>query len=90
MGFLDHVRNGINWWLAGDWLPMRESAPVNGTAAVWKNRSHVAVVKHANPDGTITVDDYWGVHKVSRSLVKVVDPHPWLRTGWRVAEAWPL
>jgi hypothetical protein len=69
---------------------MRESIPVLGTAAAYKNKSHVAPVLHGNADGTVTVRDYWGIHKVSRAAVKIVDPHPYIRVGWRVAEAWPL
>ncbi len=38
----------------------------------------------------MTVRDYWGVHKVSLAQVKIVDPHPYIRAGWRVAQAWPL
>ncbi len=89
-GFLDHVRDGINWWLAGDWLRFQQAIPVPGTAAVWKNRSHVAPVMYANADGSVTVRDYWGVHRVQRKLVVIVDPHPPIKAGWRVAESWPL
>lgn len=89
-GFLDHVREGINWWLAGDWLRLPRAIPINGTAAVWNNRSHVAPVKFANRDGTVTVRDYWGTHRVRLALVTIVDPHPPIRAGWRAREAWPL
>jgi len=89
-GFLDHVREGVNWWLAGDWLGLRRSIPVLGTAAVWKDRSHVAPVLRDNKDGTVTVRDYWGVRKVSLKTVVIVDPHPLIRVGWVAKESWPL
>lgn len=89
-GFLDHVREGINWWLAGDWFRFPRAIPVLGTAAVYNNRSHVAPVLHANKDGTVTVRDYWGTHKVSMTMVTIVDPHPPIRAGWRAWGGWPL
>jgi hypothetical protein len=90
LGIFDHVWRGYNLWLAGDWLRFPQAIPVYGTAAAWKNRSHVAPVMHANGDVTVTVRDYWGVHKVRRDLVVIVDPHPPIKAGWRVTELWPL
>jgi len=85
----DHVWRGYNLWLAWDWSRFPRAEPIPGTAAVWKNHSHVAAVKYATKD-SIIVDDYWGVHPVPRSAVLIVDPHPPIKAGWRVAESWPL
>lgn len=84
----DHVWHGRNLWLAWDWAQFRRAEPGPGTAAVWKNHSHVAAVKFATKD-TIIVDDYWGVHPVSRSAVIIVDPRP-RKVAQRITGAWPL
>lgn len=85
-----HVVRGKNLWWAPDWFEYPRAIPVNGTAAVYKNRHHVAPVKEANKDGTVTLDDYWGQHRVSLADVVIVDPHPPIRAGWRADEAWPI
>jgi hypothetical protein len=90
MRVADHVWHGYNLWLAWDWSRFPRAEPGPGTAAVWKNRSHVAAVAHDNHDGTVTVDDYWAVHRVSLSQVLIVDPRPKVRRTYRVSEAWPL
>lgn len=90
LGKLDHVWKGVNLWLAWDWAEhFRRVDPAPGTAAVWKNHSHVAPVTAVNRDGTVTVRDYWATHRVSVAQVIFVDPSP-RRRGYRVAGAWPL
>jgi hypothetical protein len=78
----EHVWKGRNLWLAWDWTRFPRAIPVNGTAAVWKNHSHVAPILHANNDGTVTVKDYWAIHKVRLSEVIVVDPHTPIKAGY--------
>ncbi len=88
---LDHVWHGYNLWLASDWLRFPRSDPAPGTAAVWKNHSHVAPVIAANRDGTVTVRDYWGTWRVKNTLVVFVNPNTARRRAtYKVAGGWPL
>lgn len=82
LGVAAHVWRGHNVWLAWAWSDFPRAIPVNGTAAVWRNHSHVAPILYANNDGTVTVKDYWAVHKVSLAQVIVVDPHPPIKAGY--------
>jgi hypothetical protein len=81
--FTDHVRNGINWWLADDWrakLPHVE--PAAGTAAVFVSRGgrayHVAPVKSVSADHkTVVLHDSWKIHTVrTAGLIFVQPPVP--------------
>jgi hypothetical protein len=76
LGTTAHVWHGINLWLAADWLRFPRSSPGPGTAAVWRNHSHVAPVARDNHDGTVSVSDYWGVHRVRLAEIIIVNPTP--------------
>jgi hypothetical protein len=86
LGLVDHMRGGINWWLASDWLRLPHVAPAPGTAAV--SRHHVApVIAGPHPDGTVTVRDSWATHRVRTAGLVFVQP-PTRRTLPRLI-AWP-
>jgi hypothetical protein len=81
MGFTDHVRNGINWWLAADWLgpKFQRVNPAPGTVAVFVSRGgrayHVAPVKAVSADGkTAILHDSWKIHPVRTAGLIFVQP----------------
>jgi hypothetical protein len=68
-----HIYHGINIWLADGWLAFRRTAAAPGMAAIWPHR-HVAPIVAVNGDGTITVADYFGEHRVRMAGLVFVDP----------------
>jgi hypothetical protein len=60
-------------WLADAWLKFPRTSPHSGAAAVWPHR-HVAPVIAVNGDGTVTVRDFWAVHRVRVAGLVFVDP----------------
>ena len=75
--------NGMNLWLAREWLRFPHTSPAAGTAAVWPNGHHVAPVVAVNGDGTVTVADSWGTHAVRMARLTFVRPN-----GGRYATAY--
>jgi len=72
LGTSEHVWHGVNVWMASDWLRFRHVNPGPGTAAVMHH--HVVPVL-ADNGATVTVNDSWGVHEVSkRAVIAFVQP----------------
>ena len=62
-------------WPVSAWLALFErTSPRPGVAAIWPGR-HVAPVVAASGDGTVTVADSWGTHRVSTRGLIFVDPY---------------
>ena len=62
-------------WPVSAWLSLfPRTSPRPGVAAIWAGR-HVAPVIADNGDGTVTVADSWGTHRVSARGLIFVDPY---------------
>ena len=76
-GRSDHMIGNFNPWLARDWGPhrFREVQPAPGMVAVWRNGSHVGIIRAVLTGNTFSITGSVEIARVSIRQVYVVDPH---------------